>query len=309
MKPIALIASCVVLSAGAAALTVRLLEPTRAADQAPPTEQLRERIQAQENELAALKKEVAEAKTKQTAVAAAPAERLSSSEIDAAVARWMEKHPAEASAAGAPTGAALTADKNAKKTDKAAQLAAFMAALKDKQKPRTDRHDIWKQIVDAGLIDDAVAAVEQMAKENPASADAQADLAHAYFEKLQTVNDGPEKGKWAIMADNTLDKALELDPNHWDARFTKAVGLSFWPPIFGKQGEAINQFEILEKQQEASGATNPDFSQTYVFLGNLYQQQGKADMAVQTWQKGASLFPDDGQLKKLIASANAGAKK
>jgi tetratricopeptide (TPR) repeat protein len=303
MKPIAVILASVVLSAGAAALTVKLLDTSRAGEQPPPTEQLREKLQHQENEIANLKKEIADAKNRQPAVAAPAGARISGSEIDDAIARWMAAHAGELGAAGA-SKVAVEGAVTPKKGERATQVTAFLAALRDKQKPYEERRQVWAQIKEAGLMDEVIASIEQNAKDNAGSADAQCELAHAYFEKLQTVTDGPEKGKWAMMADNNLDKALELNPNHWDARFSKAVGLSFWPPIFGKQAEAVSQFEILKKQQEESGATKPEFAQTYLFLGNMYQQQGKSDKAVETWQKGVSMFPDNADMKKLLAGAS-----
>jgi tetratricopeptide (TPR) repeat protein len=121
------------------------------------------------------------------------------------------------------------------------------------------------------------------------------ELSEAYVQKIFEAGGGPMAGVWATKSDKVLDEALELDPHHWEARFTKAVGLSFWPAVFGKQGESIAQFETLITQQEA-GPTKPQFANTYLLLGNLYLQSGKNDLAIATWQKGAGLFPDNTSL-------------
>ena len=63
------------------------------------------------------------------------------------------------------------------------------------------------------------------------------------------------KSRQANKADQAFDAALAVDEKHWDARFTKATALSFWPPIFGKQAESVRQFEILIDQQESAGRT------------------------------------------------------
>ena len=106
-----------------------------------------------------------------------------------------------------------------------------------------------------------------------------------------------------MTADKAFDTALDLDPEHWDARFTKAVSLSFWPPITGKQPEAVSNFQTLIAQQEKSGVTQPHYAQSYLLLGNLYLQQGKTDLAMQTYQQGLGLFPDHGDLKSQLESA------
>ena len=87
-----------------------------------------------------------------------------------------------------------------------------------------------------------------------------------------------------------------------DARFSKAISLSFWPPVFGKQTEAINNFEILAAQQ-AQQPQEPKFAQTWLLLGNVYQQIGKSEQALAAWQKGLSIFPDNAQLLQQIANA------
>ena len=83
-----------------------------------------------------------------------------------------------------------------------------------------------------------------------------------------------------------------LSPPHIAA----GINLSFWPPIFGKGAEAISQFETLLGQQK-SQSPQPQFAETYLWLGNLYAQSGKMDLAQQTWSDGLLLFPDDEDLQ------------
>ena len=55
--------------------------------------------------------------------------------------------------------------------------------------------------------------------------------------------DENEKGELATAADKVFDKALELDDRQRDARFTKAVTLTFWPDFLGKKPEAKRTWE------------------------------------------------------------------
>lgn len=180
--------------------------------------------------------------------------------------------------------------------------ASAFAQLSDPKLSDADREELWKRIREAKLTDAVIAEFEKRAKASPNDPDAQADLAYAYIQKIQEVGQGPEAGKWATKADKAYDAALALDPDHWDARFGKAISLSFWPPIFGKQPQAIKEFETLLASQSKKPA-DPSHAQTYLMLGNLYAQSGKADKALAIWQQGLAAFPDNAALKDKIALA------
>ncbi len=156
---------------------------------------------------------------------------------------------------------------------------------------------LWGKAAKAGILDDLVAAYEARAKQNPNDASARSDLGNAYLQKLFTVGNGPDQGTWAVKADKTFDEALDIDPGHWEARFSKATSLAFWPPILGKGGEAAKHYEILLEQQEASRVKKPEYAQTYVFLGNLYDQRGDKEKAKETWRKGYALYPESPELR------------
>jgi tetratricopeptide (TPR) repeat protein len=222
--------------------------------------------------------------------------RISSEDIEPIVQRYLAAHAAGAAPVSPETSAAPAKGNAAAGAD----LNALVAELLDPQLPRNKRESIWAQLKDQGLLDEAIAQVEKKASAAPKDAEQHVALADLYLQKLFTVNDGPERGKWATLADQEFDRALEANPNHWNARFSKAISLSFWPPIFGKQEEAAKQFETLIGQQEQSGRRDPEHASSYLFLGNLYAQMGKADKAQETWRQGLVLFPDDAELKAKL---------
>jgi len=74
--------------------------------------------------------------------------------------------------------------------------------------------------------------------------------------------------------------------------------------MFGKQAEAIHQFEVLVDQQAGQPAKG-DFVQTHLVLGNLYLQQGQKDKALAVWQNGLAQFPGNAALMQQIASLEA----
>ncbi len=178
-------------------------------------------------------------------------------------------------------------------------LEAAIATLGDKKLNFMDRAEVWKKIREAGLTDQVIADFEARVKANPQNPDLQVAVAEAYLKKIEEVGNGPIAGVWADKADKAYDAALATDPEHWAARFSKAIALSFWPPISGKQPEAIRQFETLIGQQ-ANKQPRAEFVQTYVILGNLYNQSGQAAKAADTWRAGLKQFPDNAQLRDLL---------
>ncbi|MFT5286271.1 MAG: tetratricopeptide (TPR) repeat protein [Planctomycetota bacterium] len=162
----------------------------------------------------------------------------------------------------------------------------------------------WEDIRTRGKIDDVLASFEEYALANPNDVIAQVELGNAYLQRLQDAKNGPEMGIWATKADEAFDDALELDESNWEARFSKAISLSFWPPIFGKQGEAISQFETLLEQQ-ARVTPEDNHAQTYMFLGNLYQQQGNNSKAESVWLQGNAAFPNDEALAEKLANSTS----
>ncbi|MFT7618830.1 MAG: tetratricopeptide (TPR) repeat protein [Planctomycetota bacterium] len=165
------------------------------------------------------------------------------------------------------------------------------------------RQALWAQIKKAGKLDDAIKWLEERAKNSPEVADAHCDLADGYLVKLQEGgNDYVMLGMLSQKADKAFDKTLEIDDHHWRGRFSKAVALSFWPPNLGKQGEAINHFQVLIEQQKGQ-TPNAGHAMPHMFLGNMYSQQGNMTKAKASWQSGLAADPGNEQLKKLIANA------
>jgi tetratricopeptide (TPR) repeat protein len=182
--------------------------------------------------------------------------------------------------------------------DDAAALAPFLAELSKPDLSDDQWTEIWGRIGKAGLLDAALAHYEQAVKADPRNPDKQVALGGAYLAKLFTVGSGPEAGTWATRADAAFDKALEVDPNHWDARFSKATSLAFWPPVLGKGPEAIRHFETLIQQQESKGYDEPKYAQSYVFLANMLEQSGEKEKANEVRTRGARRFPNHKELNR-----------
>lgn len=184
-------------------------------------------------------------------------------------------------------------------------VSSFGAELKTLVSPQASyaqKQAAWKQLRDAGQLDQAIAQLEQAVNEDPKVAEYSAELGRAYLQKLGTTQDIRQQAVLAMQADQTFDEALKLDPNNWDARFYKATALSHWPADLNKSQEVMQNLSTLIDQQEAR-PPQPEYAQSYVLLGEQYLKAGYPDNAKEMWQRGAALFPQNEVLQKKLAPA------
>jgi hypothetical protein len=186
-----------------------------------------------------------------------------------------------------------------------AESVAFTAAIDTLVLPDAtyaEKQAAWKQLQDSGRLTDAARELEQRMAGDTNNALYPAALGQAYLKMCATSMDVRAQAIWAMTADADFETALNLDPSNWDARYTKAVAMSYWPVNLNKGDEVIQQFNTLIGQQEQQ-APQPQFAQTYEWLGKQYQKAGQADAAQQIWQRGASLYPDNQTLQSLLAES------
>src|SRR5205823_1443255 len=164
-----------------------------------------------------------------------------------------------------------------------------------------EKQAAWNGLKEAGQIDQAISELEQRMANDPQSADSAAALGQASMKKCATMTDVREQAILAMKADKTLEAALNLDPSNWEARFIKAVGMSYWPANLNKSGEVVEQFLTLIQQQEGQ-PKEPQFAQPYLWLGKEYEKAGQAEYAAQVWQRGAALFPENKELQSKLAN-------
>jgi tetratricopeptide (TPR) repeat protein len=215
-----------------------------------------------------------------------------------------ESEPAPSATAANPRQAPLAAPVVSEvKPDNSKNSTPFQQAidiLVSRQTSFQQRQAAWKQLRDAGGLDQALESLKQSATNNPSSAESSLALGEAYVYKLQTLRDFHQVAILALQADQSFNSALQIDPANWEAQFFRAAALSRWPAEMNKGPEVIQQFSNLIDQQEAMPA-QPQFAQTYVLLGDQYKKAGQPDYAMQTWRLGLAKFPADSTLQGRIA--------
>ena len=152
-----------------------------------------------------------------------------------------------------------------------------------------------------GALEDVIERLQELAALDPGNPTLQFLLAQSYVEQIMAGVDGQTASELAELADAAYDHALAADPGYWDARYAKAVGLTYWPPEKGKQGEAVEQFKALIDQQQGLPST-PQFADVHYHLGAMYLELGQTEEAIAAFQAGLAKFPDHPGMLQQLAS-------
>ena len=273
----------------------RAAEPASGASASSLAAQLEELSRAQD----ALVERVASLDADRKMTSPGDSARVPQVDIEALVAEAVDRRLAQAGV-GAASASEASADAAG-----AFDPSEVGARLIDGDLAWEDKMALWQELRESGRLADVVAWMGEQAKLFPNDPDKQVRFGEALIQKLMDTKNMMEQGALSMAADKAFDRALELDDRHWEARFQKAVSLSFWPPSLGKQGEAIHHFEVLVDQQK-SQTPNPGFASTYLFLGNMHMQRGDTDKALAVWREGLETYPNDAELRQQIAAATGG---
>jgi hypothetical protein len=214
----------------------------------------------------------------------------------------IEVEPVQDSAAIPVPGDAIN-DGPAHQAPPATPFSQAIATLVSSHTGFQQKEAAWRQLIEAGQLDQAIEALAQGAVENPTLAEYPATLGQAQLRKAGVIAQRggtiSEMGILGMQADQSFDQALTIDPANWEAQFFKAVAMSHWPLELNKGEEVIQRLSSLIDQQETLTA-QPQFAQAYVVLGDQYQKMGEPDYAVATWQIGAQKFPGDPALQQKL---------
>src|SRR5688572_2288727 len=114
------------------------------------------------------------------------------------------------------------------------------------------------------------------------------------------------QGELSSEALELLDKALEMDPANWTARFVLASISDRSPAFLGRGKRAAKEYDELLRMQ-GDRTDNPMFARVFAARGRQLSRAGQVDSARALWARGALLFPNDSALKALTAERPAAA--
>ncbi|MFO1514900.1 MAG: hypothetical protein U1F83_18665 [Verrucomicrobiota bacterium] len=183
--------------------------------------------------------------------------------------------------------------------DEKSQIRQSVEALVSPQIGFDEKYRTWIALRDQGKMDLVIAELAERATNNPTSAEYPAALGQAYLHKIAVTKDTRDYAVLGSLADRSFDAALDIDPANWDARFFKATAMSYWPAEMNKRPEVVERFTKLIADQE-SQSSQPQFAQSYYWLGETYVKMGRSDYAEQVWRRGAALFPSDPMLQQKL---------
>ncbi|MEM9446354.1 MAG: hypothetical protein AAGA18_13505 [Verrucomicrobiota bacterium] len=159
----------------------------------------------------------------------------------------------------------------------------------------------WKEIRKSDTLDEILNNLKNDVNSNPNDLQARSNLAKVYMAKLHSGSFGPEMNILAARAEEQWKEILKIDPNNWKAQNSLAVGLSWYPENMNKIGEAIGEFEklliIQESQQPEKG-----FKESYLRLSDIYLKNNDPAGALETLERGLTIFPNDQKLKEQLSS-------
>jgi tetratricopeptide (TPR) repeat protein len=151
-----------------------------------------------------------------------------------------------------------------------------------------------------GDIDGAIRRLRAAIVRDPKNAQLHAALGTALAAKTAFATPpGPEQGTVWDEAEAAFKQAIELDPDHWEARYALAFGDSMAPEFVGLRPRAIERFEELMDLQER-GAPSDDHVLVYARLGTLYKDAGNTAKAREVWRRGLARFPASQELEQSL---------
>lgn len=171
-------------------------------------------------------------------------------------------------------------------------------------KSAAQKHELFQQLIKSGQLEQAIADLKQRMADNPNDPEIPTTLGEAQLNQLKALRDSggdiDQIGILAMQADQSFATALKIDPQNYEAQLVKSISMTYWPADPTRDPQVVQTLSSLIDRQ-ATMPSQPDFAQTYIYLGNEYQKIGQPDKALATWQLGLQNFPNDPVLQQKIS--------
>lgn len=143
-------------------------------------------------------------------------------------------------------------------------------------------------------------------EQNPRDVEALVGAARAKSQCLLPSANFMSQGELSSDAMELLDRALQIQPDHWFARYALASIAYRSPAFLGRGKRAAKEFDELLRMQ-GDRTDNPMYARVFALRGMQLNRSGQADSARTLWIRGAALFPADDELQTLAKRAKAAA--
>ena len=201
--------------------------------------------------------------------------------------------------------AALSAEKEAAPGSPAfvARQERFLelkAAYGDGTATKEQVAELLKLSKDKVLMDAVVEALTSRIEANPADVDVRMQLAEVQSARVHAAESITERAALGRSVGEQIRAILEQDPEHWDARYMRAVGISHSQRTPQGRAQAIREFESLIAVQQ-SRAPEARFARTYGQLALVHVANRDIDKARRALQQGLAQFPDATELRTQLS--------
>ena len=149
------------------------------------------------------------------------------------------------------------------------------------------------------LMARVVGALESKIAENPDDVEARMQLVEVQSARVHSAESITERAMLRTQVRDQLGQVLERDPENWDARYMRAVGISHSQRTPQGRAEAIKAFESLIAIQQ-SRPSEPRFAATYSQLAGVYLAQQDVTKARSALETGLSRYPQDKDLREML---------
>lgn len=144
-----------------------------------------------------------------------------------------------------------------------------------------------------GQFDKAISTMEQAVEAYPENSDAYTNLGIMLGEKAQRMRDYMALMEIATRIFSLWDKALELNPNNFMARFYRGAWAVNMPKSAGQLEKGIGDLEIIAKalEQSPDPSSKEQLVEAYQYLADGYQKNGEYAKAKSVHEKIIMLAP------------------
>jgi len=151
---------------------------------------------------------------------------------------------------------------------------------------------------DKDLMKLVVSGLQTRIEANPGDLEARLQLVEVQSARLHSAESITERSLLRTGVQEQLDEVLARDPDNWDARYMRAVGISHSQRSPQGRANAIKAFESLIAIQDGQ-ARQPRFAKAYGELAGVLLQEKNLEKARATIEAGLAQYPDDAELKAL----------